>query len=148
MKLLNKNIWLLLGIITIVELISFLGYFYLPLKIVSAIIISIIIFIVCFKNLENGLLILFTELIIGSKGHLFELGPVSIRMIIFAAIILSYLVKLRKEDERLKIISYLKEFKEWPYFIALAIFIFLALLVALISGNNLSNIFSDFNAWP
>lgn len=148
MKLLNKNIWLLLGIITIIELVSFLGYFYLPLKIISAIVISLIIFIVCLKNLENGLLILFTELIIGSKGHLFELGPVSIRMIIFVAIILSYLIKLRKSEERLKIISYLKEFKEWLYFIVLAIFISLALVVALVKGNNLSNIFSDFNAWP
>lgn len=147
MKLITKNTWLLLGIITIIELVSFLGYFYAPLKIISAVVISLIVFILTFKNLETGLLLMFTELIIGSKGHLFELGSISIRMIIFGVIILAYLIKLRHTEERLKIISYLKELPAWRYFVSLAIFIFLALLVALIKGNELTNIFYDINAW-
>jgi len=147
MKLIDKNTGFILGAIAVLEFISFLGYFYPPLKLASALIIFLGIFILAFKNLEFGLLILFTELIIGSKGHLFELGPVSLRMIIFAAIILAYLYKLRRREERLKIINYLKEFKAWRYFLALAFFISLALLSAFINHNSLSNILADFNAW-
>lgn len=147
MKLIDKKTGLILVGLFVIELISFLGYFFAPLKIISALIIAIGIFILTFKNLETGLLILFAELIIGSKGHLFELGPVSIRMIIYAAIILAYLVKLRHKEERLKIISYLKELKITKYFGALAIFILLAVALALFYKNSLNNIFSDFNSW-
>jgi len=147
MKLIDKKTGLILVGLFVIELISFLGYFFAPLKIISALIIAIGIFILTFKNLETGLLILFAELIIGSKGHLFELGPVSIRMIIYAAIILAYLVKLRHKEERLKIISYLKELKITKYFGALAIFILLAIALALFYKNSLNNIFSDFNSW-
>ena len=147
MKLINRNTWLLIGIISILELISFVGYFLEPLKIISAVLISVLILVLTFKNLENGLLILFAELIISSKGHLFEIGPISIRMIIFGAIMLAYITKLFKKEERLKIVSYLKEFKAVKYFGALAVFIFLSLALAMVYGNTWSNIFSDFNAW-
>ena len=147
MKLINKNIALILGVIALTELISFGAYFYAPIKIVGAIIITLITLFLTYKNLENGLLILFTELIIGSKGHLFELGPVSIRMIIFAIIMFFYLIKLLNKEERLKIIKQIKEFKPWRYLAVLAFFVVGSLLVALGYHNSYANIFSDFNAW-
>lgn len=147
MKLIDKNTGFIFGVIAALELISFLGYFYPALKLASALIIFLGIFILTFKNLEFGLLILFAELIIGSKGHLFEIGSVSLRMIIFAAIILAYIYKLRRREERLKIINYLQEFKAWRYFLALAFFVSLALVAAFISHNGLNNILADFNAW-
>jgi len=144
MKLFNKNIWLLVGVLALIESISFSGYFFEPLKIAAAIIISLIVVVLTFKNLENGLLILFAELTIGSKGHLFEIGPISIRMIIFAAIILAFVYNLRKREEQLKIYNYLKQFK---IFAGLAFFILVSLIVAFINHNGLVNIYSDFNAW-
>ena len=148
MKILNKKTYLILGGIAILELLSFLAYFSPALKLISALIVATAVFVFTFKDLESGLLILFAELIIGSKGHLFEIGPVSIRMIIFGAIILVYLIKLIKKEERLKITGYLKELKTGPYFIFLAFFVILSLFTAFIKGNNFGNIFSDFNAWP
>jgi O-antigen ligase len=147
MKLLTRKTGLLLGVITILELVSFLAYFYEPLKLISALIITIIIVGIILKNLEYGLLILFAELIIGSKGHLFEVGVVSIRMVIFATIILAYLIKLLNKKERLKMLSFWHEFKIWKYFAGLAFFVFFALLVALFNKNLVGNIFADFNAW-
>lgn len=142
-----KKISLVLSIITLIELISFGAYFYNPLKIIGAILITIITLFLTYKNLENGLLILFAELIIGSKGHLFELGPVSIRMIIFTIIMLVYFIKLFNKDERLRIIAQIKEFKAKSYFIILAFFVLASLINAFLYNNNLTNILADFNAW-
>ncbi|MEI6835753.1 MAG: O-antigen ligase family protein [Candidatus Falkowbacteria bacterium] len=147
MSLITKKTVFILGVITILELISLAAYFFPTLKIISTIVIFAIILILTLKNLENGLLIIFAELIIGSKGHLFELGPVSLRMLIFAAILLAYLISLFKKEERLKIWTFLKESQCGKYFGALAIFVILALATALIYGNSLNNILADFNAW-
>lgn len=129
------------------ELISFGAYFYSPLKTMAAVVIVIITIYLTFKNLEYGLLILFAELIIGSKGHLFEIGSVSIRMIIFGIIMLVYLIKLLNKDARFKILNQLKEFKAWRLLLALAFFVGISLITALAHHNILSNIYSDFNAW-
>lgn len=142
-----KKTGFILLTITIIELLSFGAYFYSPLKLIGAILITAITLYLTLKNLENGLLILFAELIIGSKGHLFELGPVSIRMIIFAIIMLAYLIKLFNKEERQRLVLQIKEFKATKYLIVLASFILLALLAAFYHHNNLSNIFADFNAW-
>ena len=147
MKLITKSTWLVLGVITLMELISFGAYFYNPLKIIGAVIITVATLFLTYKNLENGLLILFAELIIGSKGHLFDLGPISIRMIIFAIIIFFYLIKLIKKEERVKLITQLKELKAWRYLAILAFFVVISVITAIAHHNILSNIYSDFNAW-
>ncbi len=147
MNLLTKKTWIILGVITLIELLSFGAYFYSPLKIIGAILITGITFWLTYRNLENGLLILFAELIIGSKGHLFELGTISIRMIIFAIIIVIFLTKLINKTERLKLWSAIKELKAWRYLAILAGFVLLSLGTALIYGNVLSNVLADFNAW-
>ena len=142
-----KKSGLILLAITIIELLSFGAYFYSLLKLIGAILIAVITLYLTIRNLENGLLILFAELIIGSKGHLFELGSISIRMIIFAIIMLAYLIKLFNKEERQRLVLQIKEFKATKYLIVLASFILLALLAAFYNHNNLSNIFVDFNAW-
>ena len=71
MPLITKKTWFLLGAVTILELISLAAYFFPTLKIISAIIIFSSILVLTLKNLESGLLIIFFELIIGSKGHLY-----------------------------------------------------------------------------
>lgn len=142
-----KNTTLIIGIIALIELISFGAYFYSPLKLIATLIIAAIVLFLTYKNLENGLLILFAELIIGSKGHLFELGSVSIRMIIFGIIMLVYLLKLLNKEERLKVIKQIKDFKASRYLAILAFFVVTSLVTAIINKNELSNILADFNAW-
>lgn len=147
MKLLSKNTGIILGVITIIELLSFGAYFYQPLKVMAAILVTIFTLFLTYKNLEYGLLILFTELIIGSKGHLLELGSLSIRMIIFIIVLLAYLIKLSDEKSRTKMVKQLKDFKATPYFLALAFFMGLGVITALFNGHTFSNILADFNAW-
>lgn len=142
-----KKTGLILGIIALIEFVSFGAYFYNPLKIIAVVIIVALTLFLTYRNLENGLLILFAELIIGSKGHLFEIGSVSIRMIIFAIIMLAYLIKLFNREERQRLVLQIKEFKATKYLIALASFILLALILAFYHNNGLGNIFADFNAW-
>jgi O-antigen ligase len=147
MKLLTKKTWLVLGVITLIEFISFGAYFYAPLKIIGALLLTAATLFLTFKNLENGLLILFAELIIGSKGHLFEIGPVSIRVLIFSVIMVAYLIKLTKKENRQQLFTTLKEIKSWRYLAILAFFALSSLAIAFIRGNILGNIFSDFNNW-
>ena len=59
MKLLTKKTWLVLGVITLIEFISFGAYFYAPLKIIGALLLTAATLFLTIKNLENGLLILF-----------------------------------------------------------------------------------------
>lgn len=142
-----KKTGLIFGTIAFFEILSFLGYFYEPLKIIGVILVSAIALWLTLKNLENGLLILFAELIIGSKGHLFEVGPVSIRMIIFAIIMLAYLIKLFNRDNRQRIVNQLKEFKATRYLLILAFFVLIGLASAFFYHNTFNNILADFNAW-
>lgn len=147
MKIIKNKTLFLITLIFIVEAFSFAAYFYYPLKTIGFLLITLITLIVSIKNLENGLLILFTELIIGSKGHLFNFGPVSLRMAIFAVIIAVYVSKLFRKTERVIIFQQLKEFYLKKYLIIFSITILLSLLVAFLNKNNYSTIFADFNAW-
>lgn len=146
MKIINKKTSFILGLLFLIEALSFGAYFLEPLKLIAFFLITIIATIVTFKNLENGLLILFAELIIGSKGHLFDIGLVSIRMALFSIIILVYLSKFFNKEKRKLIINQLKDFYLTKSLFTLAFFVVLALVVATTS-NTFSNILADFNAW-
>lgn len=142
-----KKIIVFLGAIFLTELLSFAAYSYEPLKIIGFGLLAIIITYLTVKNLENGLLILFVDLIIDSKGHLFDLGPVSLRMLIFSLILFVFLINFRKKEFRLKVIKTIKDFKPSLYLGILAFFVLLATSLAFIYKSGLSNIFSDVNAW-
>lgn len=147
MSLFNKKTIGIFAIIFAVEALSLAGFFYSPLKLVGMVIIGLGAIILSWKNLEYGLLLLFTELIIGSKGHLFDLSVVSVRMLIFVAVMAVFLVRLFNKTEREKIITYFKELKSAKAILALAFFVLVGLVNALIRHNNLGDIFADVNSW-
>jgi O-antigen ligase len=147
MKLFNKKTLWIFTIILALEALSLAGFFYPPFKIVGLVVIGVGALILSWKNLEYGLLLLFIELIIGSKGHLFDFSIISARMLIFTAIMAVFLLRLFKKEEREKIVTYFKELKSAPAIMALAFFVLFGLINALIRHNNFGDIFADINSW-
>lgn len=147
MKLITRQTWLVVLLVFIFEALSLSAYYYPPLKLIGGIILVIFTLVATWRNLEFGLLILFAELIIGSKGHLLELSFVSGRMLIFGVVMLVYLVQLIKKEERAKLIAAWLEFKSKKALIALAFFVITSLMIALANTTKLADIFADFNSW-
>jgi O-antigen ligase len=147
MKLITRQTWLVVLLVFIFEALSLAAYYYPPLKIIGGLILVIFTLVATWRNLEFGLLILFAELIIGSKGHLLELSFISGRMIIFGIVMLVYLVQLFKKEERAKLIAAWLEFKSKKALIALAFFVITSLIIALANTTKLTDIFADFNNW-
>lgn len=147
MKLITRQTWLVVLLVFIFEALSLAAYYYPPLKLIGGLILVIFTLVATWRNLEFGLLILFAELIIGSKGHLLELSFISGRMIIFGIVMLVYLVQLFKKEERAKLIAAWLEFKSKKALIALAFFVITSLIIALANTTKLTDIFADFNNW-
>jgi hypothetical protein len=135
---------LILGGIIIFELLAFLSFFFPSLNGLIIIIVFLASFIIAFRSLEWGILLILIELIIGSHGHLFSLSifgfSLSIRMVLWSSVMLNYLFKLIKKKIKIKL-PFLN------YYIFLAIFVFLALINALLLKNDFSSLYSDFNSW-
>jgi O-antigen ligase len=142
----NRRARLIFGLIAIVELISFLAYFVPSLNAPAAILIFLAVLWLSRRSLSDGLALAMIELVIGSKGHLLAVGGVSVRILIFAAIMLVYLSLYLKADSRAKALAVFKDKNYRPYWY-LAIFVVIGLVMALINHNGFVNIYSDINAW-
>lgn len=117
------------------------GYAWLILSV-----IALVVFILSLYRLEYGLLVVISELIIGSKGRLLEEGFLSLRMVLFGAVMLAYLIKSFKHFLRLPRLEFTKE-KTWPYLIALTVFLILSVLIGVVRGHDLRIVFADANSW-
>ncbi len=151
----NKNFWrpTLLYII-LIELIS-LATFLLPeLRIFSFVLIVSLFLIVSLIDLRYGILIVLSELIMGSKGgYLFSLEmdgkALSIRITFWLILIFVWIVKfflpalIKKNLKQYLIVSNI-----WfKYFGILMLFILWGLINAFLNHNSFSNIFFDFNGY-
>lgn len=145
----NNYLTLILGIIIIIELLSFLTFyfpvlsiFFLPLFFVITLVISLI-------KIEWGILAILTELIIGSHGHLFNL-PIfnfsfSLRMALWLAVLLAFFVYLIKN--KVNLIKFVKDIPLFKIYLSMAFFVILSVFIAIYYNNNLNLIFTDFNSW-
>ncbi|HCC23252.1 TPA: hypothetical protein DF272_03670 [Candidatus Falkowbacteria bacterium] len=110
------------------------------------ILIVLITFGLSLYRLPLGLMIAFSELTIGSQGHLFNLivanQEIGIRLGIFCAIILAWCVGLVR-FRRTNIFSVFN----FKWFLILGFVVLWSLIFGLIRHNGLINIYSDFNAW-
>lgn len=147
MKFISRQTWQILALIATFEALSFALYFFSDFKIIGGLALLFLAIYLTWRNLEYGLLLLFVELIIGSKGHLLELSVVSGRMIIFSVILAFYLLSLIKKEERAKLWGAWLNFKSKKLLVVLAVFIIISLIVSLANSNEVSNIFADFNNW-
>ncbi len=140
-QFIGKTFWIVLISAAIAHLISFF-VLHTPVEGVIVFVALAIVFGLTLWKLELGLLIAFAELFIGSHGHLFSYEWVSIRMVIFVAVMLAWLVLLMNR----KISVNFKDVKLYPfYFLAFAVLI--GIVVALSRQNAVLDIFNDANAY-
>ncbi|MBI4272288.1 glycosyltransferase [Candidatus Uhrbacteria bacterium] len=130
------------------QLLSLLVYSdMLPATPVFFIVTALVLF-ASLSKLPLGISILFSELIIGSKGYLFSLDSwdsrVSIRMGIFVAVMFAWIVHLA--IYRKNRFNILKSPFVWWYG-ALGIVVFYGVVNAFIQGTSLTFIIQDANAW-
>lgn len=121
-------------------LLSFFSYLYLPLQAVIWWIIFIVTLVISWRNISNGLLIIFAELFVGGQGHLFNWHlygyDISIRIGIFCAVYFAFIYQIKKFRGQ-----------KWQQSIWFYLFI-LCILLGIIKGiinNNISSAFLDFN---
>ncbi len=149
-KIINKINWpLYLAGIIIFELLSFLGFFWPIIHYFLIPLIFLATLIIAYRHLEWGLLIILTELIIGSHGHLLSIDifnfSFSLRMALWSAVLLAFFVNFNKFYP--KISAVYKKIPLLKIYILLAIFVGWGLLAAYLFNNDLNLIFTDFNAW-
>lgn len=175
MRLFNKNLFLgTLAAIAIIETLSLVAYHF-DSSTLQTIGFSIVFFgtlALSLKNLEYGVLVAFVELFISSFGHLFqlELGPMRMttRIGIFVAVQIAYnimlITHLLRNKIRIRFFTRLHAFFQTglrdshiltaffkgPYVkVNGAIFgaLILAVIVALVRGNEPTNILRDADAY-
>ena len=154
-KNIQSRVSFLVLVLFLLDLLSYFAFFSPNLLKISFVIIALSAAALTIYKLEYGLLILFSELIIGSKGYLFyfQFGEkmIPIRMVLWAIVMLIFLFKLikqfinsgRKSEYYQKIIN----FPHLKYFILLGLFIIIGVLNGILRGHLLSNVYSDFNAF-
>ncbi len=135
---------LILAGIIIFELLSFLAFFFPVLSLYTILLIFFLSFIISFRSLEWGIILVLIELIIGSHGHLFSVSifgfSLSIRMVLWSSVMLNYIIKLLKEKIKIEV-PFLK------YYLLLSLIAVFALINAFILKNNFQYIYADFNSW-
>ena len=98
MSFFNKQFALTLVLIALAELISLTGFFWTPFNSAIFFVLVIVTLAVSLIKLEYGFIMLFAELLIGSKGYLFSLDlegiNISIRMALWLIVISVFAAKL------------------------------------------------------
>lgn len=138
--------WKILFTLFSIEIISFAAFNFEIINTVAFFIITILTILISLKNLQYGVFIVFTELIIGSKGYLFsfDIGDftLSIRLALFLGVFLAYIICILREKK-----IYFLEWSLSKPIIAIICVIFFGGVVGYLRGNELINIFLDGNGY-
>lgn len=129
-----------------VEIVSFAGYEFPLVNTTGFFILLLLAAILSIRRLQDGLLLLFIELVLGSKGYLFfyTIGdfPISLRLGLFVVVWLAYLVWIIR-DRRIAFFSW----KLWKPYTAFFLVIGFAVLWGIVRGNTPSTVFFDMNGY-
>jgi len=155
MKIFEKTFYITLIAIFLVEAMSLFGHFYSSIELCAFVLLAFLFFIFCIIKIEYGLLILLTELFIGSFGRLFVFEfadkDISIRMIFWLIFLAVWAGRqiwfFIKKDKRFLRIKELKGEKIFYLYALLFIFIAWGLVSGYLNNISFANIFFDFNAW-
>ena len=135
-----------LWIIIIFETLSFLGHNF---NIVNSVIFGLLItgtLAITIWKVEFGFWIVAVELFIGSLGYLFFIDVdefrISVRLGLFLAVMLGWLINVMKSKK----VEFFKSYY-WKSFLLLCVFFLLGIILGLRNGNNIKDIFFDFNGY-
>ena len=152
----SKNVLVVLGAFLILEALSLAGFGFPLINQVVFFVLLIATVVISAYSLENGLLLVLAELLVGSKGYLFYFQltdgrMISLRLAMWSVFMLVFLIRVVRQYLKTgKGFEYglrLKKFIFWRPFIVLASFVLLGIISGLIYRNGLINIFLDVNAW-
>ena len=134
------------------EFLSFFAFLYPILNKIFFLLVLFLALVLSFKKLEYGVYIIFTELLIGSKGYLFgwEIGEkiVSVRIGLFVVVMGVWALKrfwLWKKTGKTEIRFLNCDI--FPYYFLLFIFIIWGVVWGVLNKNSFLNIFFDVNGW-
>ncbi len=141
----------------LLELVSFFCYLFPIFGKVAFFIILIASLFLTFKDLKFGLLLIFIELIIGSKGYLFHIDffgvDVSIRIVLWIIVMSFWFAKLVNEllihkydFKKINSLKFLYS-KHSKYFLVFFLFILWGIVSGVLHNNYFDNLFFDFNGW-
>ena len=137
----GKTFWYCLLGIALAHLVAFF-VLHTPVEAVIVVVAILIVLGLSIWKLELGLFIAFAELFVGSHGHLFSFDWFSIRMAIFVAVMLAWLVRIimkrsqyRWDDARL-----------YPWML-LGLAVVVGGLIGYLRNNELLNVFNDMNGY-
>ena len=147
MKLVGKTSGLTFALLAALSGLSILNYFFPGYSWLMLTVIALVVFGLSLYRLEYGVLTLVAELVIGSKGRLLEEGAVSLRMVIFVAVLAAYLIKIIKERSLGNLPAFIKNNKTVLFFVALLFFLALGLVSGLFHSYPRATIFADVNSW-
>ncbi len=150
-KIFNYRGRLILGLIILAELFSIFTFYVPAFNNAAVVIIATLFLVLTFYRLDYGVLLLLTELFIGSKGYLFyfESGGLQISLrIIFWLIVLSvwfgqFLAQWLKEKK----FPWSEKFPYLKASLALLFFILFGFVQGWLRGHDFNNLFFDFNGW-
>lgn len=125
-------------------ILSFVSHGHNMWNLVILVGMGIAIFAISLARLEIGIWILFGELFFGSRGHLFEYGFISLRLVVFVAVFLGWMVN-RIINQELRI---MEDLRGLPKMFWLLILVIVAGGVyGFIAGNGPKNVFLDTNGY-
>lgn len=152
-KYFKNKYFLTLGIIFLLETVSYLGYLNGAVNVFAFIALTIAFAFLCVYRFPAALLVALAELIIGSKGYLFyfDLGgrQISIRIAFWAILMLFWILNFGKRffADKQKTLAPFQKFSFLKKYFFLAAFVVLGVGIALVKHNAFSNWFFDLNAW-
>jgi hypothetical protein len=150
-SILKPKLGLVIGLIATIELFSVFAYYFPTFNHFAFFLLLAIVAIAAWENMAFGVLIVLTELFIGSKGYLFYInflgGELSWRLALWLVVMIIWGIKAgRRYFQKEKILD-TKEKEYLRPFLLLFAFIALGVINGLIHGHTLSNWFFDFNGW-
>ncbi len=144
--MLKKTLILMLA----AEALSLVVFVYNGLNLPLLIVIGLVTFWLALKRPELGIYLLFGELFVGSRGRMFEYGIVSLRIVVFGAVFLGWVInliqksKIKNQNDNAKF----KIFRDVPktYWLLLLIIV-VGALKGFLTSNGLGNVFQDANGY-
>lgn len=124
----------------ILEGFSLLSFVYPVLALPALVVLGILTLWLSLRDPSWGIYILFGELFVGSRGHLLEAGPISLRLVVFSAVVIAWIVNGIRNQE-LGIRNLPKAY--W----LLLIVVGFAVVRGLLGQNGIGNVFYDANGY-